>query len=108
MNQLFREIEGRIDDVQKSIPPHNQLKTTGTLVFGSVPAQSTAEATLYVANANTKGVAHVSPAQGIALPAGITWSATVSAQNQVRVRLANATGAPISVNTIKWNVHVIQ
>lgn len=108
VNQLFREIEGRIDDVQKSVPPHNHLKTTGTLVFGTVGAQSTLEATLYVPGASTQGVAHVSPTQGTAIPAGITWSAYVSGQNQVRVRISNATGTGILVKSIPWNVFVIQ
>jgi len=109
INQLFREIHGRLDDIEKSVQPHTILKTSGTLVFGTVPAQSTVEATLYVGQANTAGTVHVSPAQGVSLGnANLMWSGYVSQQNQVKVRLLNPTGSGIAVNTIKWNVCVIQ
>jgi hypothetical protein len=109
LNQLFREVHGRLDDLDKKTSPHQQLKTSGTLVFGTVPAQSAVEATLYVGNANTGGTVHVSPAQGVSLGnANLIWSAYVSHQNQVRVRLLNPTSSGVAVNTIKWNVLVTQ
>jgi len=47
-------------DVDRKVPPHQQLKASGTLVFGTIPAQSAVEATLYVGNASTNGTVHVS------------------------------------------------
>lgn len=111
INQLFREIEGRLDDLQKQVPAHRNLKSTSKLAFGnSIPAGSTIEATVYLAGAHTSGVAHASPAQGIMLPAGLTVTAAVSAQNQVRVRLANVTGSPVAMpaSTMSFNVAVLQ
>lgn len=111
VNQLFREVEGRLDDLQKQIPAHNNLKSTSILAFGnSIPAGSTVEATVYLAGAHTSGVAHASPAQGIMLPSGLTVTAAVSAQNQVRVRVANVTTSPITMPAaaMSFNVAVLQ
>src|SRR5258707_2185456 len=109
LNQLFREIHGRLDDIEKKVPTHQQLKASGTLVFGTLAPQSAVEATLYVGNANTAGVVHVSPAQGLSPGnANLMWSARVSQQNQVAIRLLNPTSGSVVVNTIKWNVLVIQ
>jgi len=106
INQLFRETNARIDDANKQTRPH--IKYTSTLVFGSVPANSAIERTLNVPGANTTGTAHASPAQGLTLGSiNLVWSAYVSAQNQVKIRLLNPTASPVAVNTIPWNVSVL-
>lgn len=109
VNQLFREVEGRLDDQQKRLPAHTQLKSTSKLVFGTVPAQSGVEATVYIGGAGTSGSVHVSPAQGLD-PGSVhlMWSGRVSAQNQVKIRVVNPTGSGIAVNTIPWNIVVVQ
>jgi hypothetical protein len=104
INQAVREINGRIDVVSAQQRPY--IKGSSTLAFGTVGAQSTVEATVHISNANSNGVAHASPAQGIQIPLGLHWSAYVSGQNQVRVRLSNITGAPIAVPAVLWNVTV--
>lgn len=109
LNQLFREIHGRLDDIEKKTPAHRQIKTSGLLVFGTVPAQNTVEAVLYVGGADTSGTVHASPAQGVSLGNNnLVWSAYVSQQNQVKIRLLNPTSSGIAANTIKWNVLVTQ
>jgi len=109
INQLFRELVGRIDDAEKKIPPHNHLKSTSTLVFGTIPANSAVEATVYVGGAHTSGVAHASPGQGVDIGnSNLIWSARVGQQNQIRVRVLNPTNAPVVVNTIPWNIFVLQ
>jgi len=108
LNQVVKEIEGSFQDLQKQIPPHNHLKSTSILVFGSVPANSSQEATVLLPGASTTGVAHASPAQGLKLPSGLSWSSMVTAQNQITVRVTNATTSPVTVNTQKWNVWCLQ
>jgi len=109
LNQAVREITGRLDDLQKQVPKRTILKATSKLVFGTVGAQSAVDATVFVNGAHTGGAASASPAQGVDIGSpNLIWSARVSAQNQVKVRVANPTGAGIAVKTIPWNVSIVQ
>lgn len=104
INQLFRETNARVDDTIARIRPH--IKATSPVVFGTIPAQTAIEVTMNVPGANTTGAVHASPAQGLDPGPNLIWSAKVSAQGQVTIRLLNPTGSPISANTIPWNVSV--
>lgn len=105
VNQLFRETNGRIDDLQKQQRP--RIKGTSKLAFGTIPANSAIERTVNIPGANTSGAVHVSPGQGVD-PGNINlmWSGRVIGQGQVAVRVLNPTASPIAVNTIPWNVSV--
>lgn len=106
LNQLLRETNARIDDINKVTRPH--IKYTSKLAFGTIAGGTAVERTLNVPGASTTGTAHASPAQGITLGnTNLIWSAYVSAQGQVKIRLLNPTGSPIAVNTIPWNVSVL-
>jgi hypothetical protein len=109
INQLFREYAGRLDDIQKKLPARTFLKNTSTLAFGTVAAQSAAEATLFVPGANQQCAVHVSPTTAAALGSvHLSWCGYVISKDQVRIRVTNPTGAGVAVNTIPWNVVVTQ
>lgn len=105
INQLFRETNGRIDDINKAQRP--RIKSTSKLVFGTIPAGQAVEAVVNIPGANTSGVAHVSPGQGVTPGSPhLMWSSRVVANGQVAVRVLNPTGSPLAVNTIPWNIFV--
>lgn len=106
LNQNIREIHIRIDNVLKQIPVHAPLKGSSTLNFGLIAANTTVERTLSLPGASTKGVAHVSPTLTLG-NANLIWSAYVSKQNQVTVRLLNPTGAGVTPNSVLWNATCI-
>lgn len=104
INQLFAEYAIRIDNVDKKATT-KRIASLSTLVFGTIAANSCAEATVNLLDARTTLVAHANPT----LPLGsnnLTWTAYVSAANQVKVRVCNPTAAGIAVNTVKWNILV--
>jgi len=82
-----------------------RLASRSFLKFGTVGANSCVEATVNLLGASTNLVAHANPV----LPLGstnLTWTAYVSAANQVKVRVCNPTAAGIAVNTVEWNILV--
>lgn len=105
INQLFRETNARIDTLNAAQKPY--IKGQGTLVFGTIPANSAVERVLHVIGANTNGVAHASPAGGLDPHSNLLWSARVTGPNTVAIRVANPTGSGIAANTIKWNINVV-
>lgn len=111
LNQNIREIHIRIDKALQQIPVHVPLKASSTLNFGLIAAQTAVERTLNLPGASTKGIAHVSPALTLGTTAGhkaLIWSAYVSQQNQVTIRLMNPTGAGVTPNSVVWNATCIQ
>lgn len=106
VNQLFRETNARVDNlsrVQKPVP-----QGTPHLAFGTIPAQSSIEATCFVFGAGTSHTAYASPAQGLDIGSPhLSWSARVVGQNKVAVRVTNPTSAGIAVNVIPWNIRVL-
>jgi hypothetical protein len=104
INQLFRETNGRIDDINSKVRPH--IQTTVKLTFPSISPHSSADVIANVFGANTTGVAHVSPAQGLNPGSSLIWSATVYKQNQVLIRICNVSNTPITPATIPWNIDV--
>ena len=104
INQGVRETNARIDVLQSQQRPY--IKGSSRMAFGTIGPGSSVEATANITNATTTGVAHASPAQGLELPAGLMWSAYVSQQHQVKVRILNATAGPVAVPTILWNISV--
>ena len=107
VNQSVRELHARIDDLAKKVSPHSVLKSSSKLSFGAIGANSTVERTFILQGASAQGTAHVSPQLTLG-NTNLIWSAYVSKQNQVTVRLLNPTGAPVTPNTVTWSVSVIQ
>src|ERR1700752_5190047 len=105
INQNFAEYAKRIDDVQKLASP-KRIGSKSKLVFGTISANSCVEATVNIIGANTNLVAHANPTLTLG-STNLSWSAYVSAQNQVKVRLCNPTGAGIAVNSVVWNILVL-
>jgi len=104
INQAVREINARIDVLNDLRRPH--IRATSHVVFGTLPANTAVDITMNVPGANTTGAVHASPAQGLDPGANLIWSAKVSAQGQVKIRLLNPTGSAVVVPTIPWNVSV--
>ena len=103
VNQNFREVEGRLDDIQKVL--NRRIGGTPTLTFGSVGAGACVEVTAYVNGANQNLVAHATPT--VQVGSNVHWSARVLQQNQVAVKVCNPSTSPISVSTARWQVVVV-
>jgi hypothetical protein len=106
VNQLIRELQIRVDSLNKILPIHRTVAATGTLNFGSIPAGSSVERTIQVAGARQNGTAFASPQ--LEPGAHLMWSAKITGTGIVTVRLVNPTSAPITANTVVWNATVSQ
>jgi hypothetical protein len=106
VNQSVREIQIRIDNLAKVLPIHRIVAASATLNFGSIPANSSVDRVLQMAGAKQTGSASASPQ----LPVGahLSWSASITGNEQVTVRVTNPTNAAIVANVVKWNSHVVQ
>jgi hypothetical protein len=102
LNQNFRELHGRVDDLQKVL--NRRVAGASTLTFGVVPAGGCVDATAYVNGASQQLVAHANPTVDIG--ANLTHSARVLKQNQVAVRVCNPTTGPLTPNVAKWQIVV--
>lgn len=96
----------RIDGLSKVIPIHRIVAATSTLNFGSIPPGSAVERVIQVAGATQNGSASVSPQ--LEPGAHLTWSARITGNGEVTVRLANPTTGAIAANSVKWNASVTQ
>lgn len=105
LNQLLAEYAIRIDNVDKKATT-KRIASQSLLVFGTVGAGTCVEATVNILGATTNLVAHANPILPLYAGVNLSWSAYVSAANQVKVRLCNPTAAGIAVNTVKWNILV--
>jgi hypothetical protein len=101
INQGARDIHAALDTLSSKV--NRRIAGTPVLVFGSVGANSCAEATANVTGASQQLVPHASPLQQIG--ANLVVAAVyVTKQNQVTVRVCNPTGSPITANTVRWQV----
>src|SRR6266436_10215623 len=98
VNQLFRETNGRIDDITKA--QRISLRGQAALNFGSVASQSCVERPVNLIGVNQNHVPHVAPVTAIG--ANLNWSSYVLASDTVAIRVCNPTSSPITANTINW------
>ena len=80
------------------------LSGSGTLDFGSIAAQESAELTVTVTGAATGDAVQLAPPSGI--EANLTWCGYVSAADTVTVRVSNATASPIDPASATWGAVV--
>lgn len=102
LNQLLRETNQRIDDLAKKVPPHQNLKGTATLNFGTIPANSSVERTVNALGVNTSAAVAVSPSLTIG-SVHLAWSARVGQNNQILIKVTNPTTGALDANSVKWN-----
>lgn len=102
LNQNFRELTGRVDDLQKVL--NKRIGSSSTLTFGSIGAQACKDVTAFVTGANQGLVAHANPVGG--LGANLHWTAFVSKQNQVTIRVCNPTTGALTPKVVKWQIVV--
>lgn len=102
LNQNFRELTGRMDDIQKVL--NRRISGNPILTFGAIAPQTCKESTAFITGANQGLVAHVNPVA--ALGANLQWSSYVSKQNQVTIRVCNPTAGSITPNVVKWQIVV--
>lgn len=102
LNQNFRELTGRVDDLKRVLD--KRIGSSSTLTFGSIPAQSCKDLTAFVTGANQGLVAHANPVGG--LGPNLHWSAFVSKQNQVTIRVCNPTSGALTPAVVKWQIMV--
>lgn len=107
INQSVRELHIRIDNLNKQVPQHRIIKTSGLLNFGTIGANATVERNLLIAGAAQSGSASASPQLTLG-GLGLQWSSYIPKNGAVTVRLTNTTASPIVVNTVKWNVSITQ
>ena len=108
INQSIRELHIRIDGLNKQVPLHKVIKATGTLNFGSIPANTGVERSARVAGTTQKGTVHASPQLTLGNLSLIVASAFVASNDTVTVRLYNPTGGAIVPNVVSWNFTVTQ
>src|SRR5579859_2524991 len=99
INQLMRETNMRIDDTNKRLPTHQQLKGQGVLNFGTIPANTAVERTINLLGIGSGAAVMANPVLNLG-NANLIWSAHVPTSNQVTVRLLNPTSSPVTVNKI--------
>ena len=106
VNQLFREVNARLDNVASQLPAHTISKLSAKLVYTSIAAQTCQERTATLLGATTQQTAAASPQVALG-NVNLHWSAYVSKANTVTVRVCNITGGAITPNTVKWNISVV-
>jgi hypothetical protein len=77
------------------------------LAYSAIAAQSCSEQEMQVTNARPSGTAMASPAEPLGT-GNVVWSAWVSENDKVKVRVCNPTTSNITPNTASWNITVIQ
>lgn len=106
VNQLIRELQIRVDNINKTASVHRTLMATGTLNFGAIPPQQAVSRNVQVAGATQSAAASASPQLNLGNP-HLTWCAQVLSSGVVQVNVLNPTGGTVSPNTVTWNVSVI-
>jgi hypothetical protein len=105
INKTFDSYAKRLDDIAKAASS-KRIASESTLVFGTIPANSSKDSIVNILLASTTLVAHANPILPLDSGGQLTWSAFVSKNGQVTVRVSNPTTAPIVVNTVRWNILV--
>jgi hypothetical protein len=77
------------------------------LTYSAIAAQSCTERDMRVTNARATGTAMASPAGSLG-SGNLVWSAWISENDKVKVRVCNPTASSITPNSVGWNVTVIQ
>lgn len=105
VNQLLREHQSRMNQLEAKIPVI--IKSSQTMTFGSVPANSTVERTVNVRGITTNSIPVVSPRASLGATPFI-WSAYIATANVVIIRILNPTGSPATPNNVPWNISITQ
>jgi len=100
VNQLFRETNGRIDDINQNATP--TVRGQATLNYGSIAGNTCIDRPAHILGITANLVPHVSPVTTVG--ANLSWSSQVASSNVVNIRVCNHTTAPIAANTIQWRV----
>jgi hypothetical protein len=83
------------------------LMGSGTLTYTAIAAQTCQERTITLTGSAVTGIAMASPAASLG-STNLSWSAWVSATNNVSVRVCNPSSASITPSAVTWNVRVAQ
>jgi hypothetical protein len=102
VNQNFREVEGRLDDIQKVL--NKRIGSASTLTFGSIASGACKESSAYITGANQNLVAHANPAVDVG--SNLHWSARIIGANLVAVRVCNPSASPVTPHVVKWQIVV--
>lgn len=105
INKNFDTFAKRLDDIAKAAAS-KRISSLSTLVFGTILANSCKDSIVNILLASTTLVAHANPLLPLDAAGQLTWSAFVSKNGQVTIRVNNPTTAPIVVNTVRWNILV--
>lgn len=93
------EFNNLSDSIIESLPP-----VSTTIDFSSINAGSVGTSTVTVDGAVANDIVNLGPPSGI--ESGLMWSAFVSADDTVTIRLYNTTGSPIDPASATWVVYV--
>lgn len=107
VNQLLRELQIRIDGLNKLQPTHKVLSASGTLNFGPIPANQAISRNIRVVGAKQNGTASASPQLDLGNP-HLVYSAAIISTDTVAVRLLNPTSSPVTPHAVTWNASVVQ
>lgn len=102
INQGIREANQNLDDLSKR--QSKRIGTTSALLnFGSISAQSVVERSINLLGANQNLVPHASPRTSLG-NINLTWSAYITSNGVVTVKLSNPTTGSITPKVVNWNV----
>ena len=104
INQLFDTYSKRLDTIAQQAAS-KRISSSSKLNFGTISANSCADSIVNILGASTTLVAHANPVLPLSTTP-LTWSAFVSKNGQVTVRVSNPTTSPVAVNTVTWNILV--
>lgn len=102
VNQLFRETNGRIDDIQKAQVP--VLRGQATLTFGSIAAGSCVDRTFTLLGARQDNVPHATPT--LSIGNNLHWATRITASDKVTIRVCNVSGGAVTPQAVQWKVIV--
>lgn len=105
INQLFDTYAKRLDDLAAASTT-KRLSSSSKLNFGTVNAHTCKDSVVNLLGASTTLVAHANPVLPLEATGQLTWSAFVSKNGQVTVRVSNPTASNLAVNTVTWNILV--
>jgi hypothetical protein len=84
----------------------NVLKTTATLTYTAISAQTCQEQTATVTGSTTSMLGQASPQTTLG-SVNLSWSAWVSSSGTVSVRVCNPSNGSITPNAVTWNIAAI-
>lgn len=107
INQLLRETNARIDSLQANQSPHQTLRGSAVLHFGTVSANSTVTRSFTLLGVTSGAAVSASPTLILDSSHQLGFQAWAPSKNTISISVTNPTTGAITANTVKWTVFCI-